>query len=92
MPELPGKDAKSDFYFIDRAEPEQISETLVEMVKARIPVKFKFDAIRDVQVLCSMNRGSLGIRERRHLMIQCPGSRPVENTLRVHIFGDTGST
>jgi exodeoxyribonuclease V alpha subunit len=63
MPELPGKDAQSDFYFIDRAEPEQIADMLVEMVKTRIPAKFKFDPIRDIQVLCPMNRGSLGIRE-----------------------------
>jgi exodeoxyribonuclease V alpha subunit len=33
------------------------------MVKTRIPAKFKFDPIRDIQVLCPMNRGSLGIRE-----------------------------
>jgi exodeoxyribonuclease V alpha subunit len=63
MPEIPGKDAESDFYFIDRAEPEQIADMLIEMVKRRIPVKFGFDAIRDIQVLCPMNRGSLGIRE-----------------------------
>jgi exodeoxyribonuclease V alpha subunit len=63
MPELPAKDAQSDFYFIDRAEPEQIADTLVEMVKMRIPAKFRFDPIRDIQVLCPMNRGSLGIRE-----------------------------
>jgi len=63
MPELSIKDAESDFYFIDRAEPEQIADVLVEMVKTRIPVKFGFDAIRDIQVLCPMNRGSLGIRE-----------------------------
>jgi exodeoxyribonuclease V alpha subunit len=36
VPELPGKDAQSDFYFIDRAEPEQIANTLVVMVKTRI--------------------------------------------------------
>jgi len=36
---------------------------LVELVKQRIPAKFKVDAIRDIQVLCPMNRGSLGIRE-----------------------------
>ncbi|HUD48356.1 MAG TPA: hypothetical protein VMR33_16100 [Candidatus Baltobacteraceae bacterium] len=30
------KDAQSDFYFIDRAEPEQIADTLVDMVKTRI--------------------------------------------------------
>ena len=63
MPELPAKDAQSDFYFIDRAEPEQIANTLVDMVKTRIPAKFRFDPIRDIQVLCPMNRGSLGIRE-----------------------------
>jgi len=33
------------------------------MVKNRIPSRFKLDSIRDVQVLCPMNRGSLGIRE-----------------------------
>ncbi len=36
MPELAGKDAQSDFYFVDRDEPEQIANTLVEMVKSRI--------------------------------------------------------
>jgi exodeoxyribonuclease V alpha subunit len=63
LPQLPGKDAESDFYFIDRDEPEQIADTLVDMVKTRIPAKFRFDPIRDIQVLCPMNRGSLGIRE-----------------------------
>ena len=63
MPEIPAKDAESDFYFIDRAEPEQIAATLLDMVKKRIPAKFGFDPIRDIQVLCPMNRGSLGIRE-----------------------------
>jgi exodeoxyribonuclease V alpha subunit len=63
MPEIPSKDAKSDFYFIDRAEPEQIAATLLDMVKTRIPGKFRFDAIRDIQMLCPMNRGSLGVRE-----------------------------
>ena len=63
MPELPAKKAESDFYFIDRDEPEVIASTLVEMVKTRIPARFRFDPIRDIQVLCPMNRGSLGTRE-----------------------------
>jgi len=63
MPEMTAREAESDFYFIDRAEPEQIAATLLDMVKKRIPAKFGFDAIRDIQVLCPMNRGSLGIRE-----------------------------
>jgi exodeoxyribonuclease V alpha subunit len=63
MPEFSAKGDGSDFFFIDRDEPEQIAATLVEMVKNRIPANFRFDPIRDVQVLCPMNRGSLGIRE-----------------------------
>jgi exodeoxyribonuclease V alpha subunit len=33
------------------------------MVKSRMPAKFRLDPIRDIQVLCPMNRGSLGTRE-----------------------------
>jgi exodeoxyribonuclease V alpha subunit len=63
MPELQAKSDANDFYFIDRAEPEQIAAMLLEMVKTRIPAKLKLDPIRDIRVLCPMNRGSLGIRE-----------------------------
>ena len=63
LPELPAKDADQDFYFVEREEPERIADTLVELVKRRIPAKFNLDPIRDVQVLGPMNRGSLGIRE-----------------------------
>jgi exodeoxyribonuclease V alpha subunit len=63
MPELPEREAESDFYFIERDLPERIADTLVEVVKFRIPKKFRLDPIRDIQVLSPMNRGSLGIRE-----------------------------
>ena len=63
MPELPAKDAEQDFYFVEREEPERIADTLVGLVKDRIPNKFKLDPIRDIQVLGPMNRGSLGIHE-----------------------------
>ncbi len=63
MPEVTARDAESDFFFVERAEPESIAATLVEMVKRRIPARFRFDPARDVQVLCPMNRGSLGVRE-----------------------------
>ena len=63
MPEIPVKGRPSDFYVVDREDPEHIAATLIDMVKTRIPAKFKLDPIRDVQVLCPMNRGSLGIRE-----------------------------
>jgi exodeoxyribonuclease V alpha subunit len=63
MPEVPTKESDSDFYFVEREDPERIGATLLELVKHRIPGKFQLDPIRDVQVLSPMNRGSLGIRE-----------------------------
>ena len=63
MPEQPAQDADQDFYFVEREEPERAADTLVDLVKSRIPNKFKLDPIRDIQVLAPMNRGSLGVRE-----------------------------
>jgi exodeoxyribonuclease V alpha subunit len=63
LPQLAAKDAVSDFYFVEREEPEKIADTLLDMVKNRMPGKFRLDPIRDIQVLSPMNRGSLGIRE-----------------------------
>ncbi|HOC58053.1 MAG TPA: ATP-dependent RecD-like DNA helicase [Verrucomicrobiota bacterium] len=63
LPELPARGAEQDFYFVEREEPERIADTLLELVKRRIPNKFKLDPIRDLQVLSPMNRGSLGTRE-----------------------------
>ncbi len=60
-PTPPGTD--SDFYLVDREEPEAIARTLLDLVQTRIPARFQLDPIRDVQVLCPMNRGSLGVRE-----------------------------
>jgi len=69
MPEVTASEAESDFFFVERAEAKEIAATLLALVKHRIPAKFRFDPIRDIQVLCPMNRGSLGIRE-LNLMLQ----------------------
>jgi exodeoxyribonuclease V alpha subunit len=63
MPELRGADPSSDFHFVERDDPEKIAATLIKLVQARIPDRFGLDPIRGVQVLCPMNRGSLGVRE-----------------------------
>jgi exodeoxyribonuclease V alpha subunit len=52
----------SDFYFIEAAEPEDAVSKIVELVKNRIPHRFGFDPIRDIQVLCPMQRGGVGAR------------------------------
>jgi exodeoxyribonuclease V alpha subunit len=63
IPEISQAEKDSDFFFIERQEPERIVETLVEVVKKRIPERFGLDPIRDVQVLSPMHRGLLGVRE-----------------------------
>ena len=63
MPDMNAADANSDFHFVEREDPEKIAATLVKLVQERIPGRFALDPIRDVQVLCPMNRGSLGVRE-----------------------------
>jgi len=79
MPELADRESESDFYFVEREEPERIAQTVVELVKQRIPRKFKLDPIREIQVLSPMNRGSLGIRElNARLQAELNPARPGE--------------
>ena len=63
MPELRTAESGSDFHFIERDTPEEIAATLVRLVQDRIPKGHRLDPIRDIQVLCPMNRGSIGVRE-----------------------------
>jgi exodeoxyribonuclease V alpha subunit len=52
----------SDFYFIATDTAEAIHERVLELVTERIPSRFGLHPIRDVQVMCPMNRGLLGTR------------------------------
>ena len=61
MPELTAPDG-SDFFFVEAPEPEDAARKLLAVVTARVPARFGFDPVRDIQVLCPMNRGSLGAR------------------------------
>ena len=65
---MPESEKDSDFYFIEREEPESVSATILELVAERIPKKWKLDPRRDIQVLCPMNRGSLGTVQMNRLL------------------------
>jgi exodeoxyribonuclease V alpha subunit len=58
----------TDFYFIARDDPEAARATLVELVAERIPQRFGFDAITQVQVLAPMHRGDLGTSALNHAL------------------------
>lgn len=58
--EMPPKNTPSDFYFIECSEPEDVIKRLLPMVAERIPKRFGFDPMRDIQVLTPMRRFNLG--------------------------------
>ncbi|MFC0202025.1 SF1B family DNA helicase RecD2 [Paracoccus rhizosphaerae] len=62
MPDLAPPDNEADFYFVPAADPDQAVARVVELVSKRIPRRFGLDPIRDIQVLCPMNRGGVGAR------------------------------
>ncbi|WP_300584464.1 ATP-dependent RecD-like DNA helicase [Marivita sp.] len=62
LPDLGKPDGEADFYFVPAADPEQAVPRIVELVAKRIPQRFGFNPIKDIQVLCPMNRGGVGAR------------------------------
>jgi exodeoxyribonuclease V alpha subunit len=54
--------AGSDFYFLPAETPEQAVKLILKVVGERIPARFGFDPIAQVQVLCPMARGGCGSR------------------------------
>ena len=62
FPDLSKPEGDSDFYFVQADDPETAVPRIIELVKTRIPQRFGLDPIRDIQVLCPMNRGGVGAR------------------------------
>ena len=56
MPDLSAQEG-SDFFFVDAPDPEAGVEKILALVRDRIPRRFGLDPVRDIQVLCPMNRG-----------------------------------
>jgi len=62
MPEKPRTrgDELADFYWIEQDDPEKALAVIERMVVERIPARFPFDPVDDVQILTPMNRGCCG--------------------------------
>jgi exodeoxyribonuclease V alpha subunit len=86
MPDLSKPVSQSDFYFVPAEDPDQAVMRILDMVKTRIPKRFGLDPIRDVQVLCPMNRGGVGARS-LNIELQAVLNPAGEN--KVERFGST---
>jgi exodeoxyribonuclease V alpha subunit len=53
---------RGDFYLVEADTPDAILDTLITLVRERIPGRFGLDPFRDIQVLTPMNRSVLGAR------------------------------
>ncbi len=88
VPDFPKPAPKGcDFHFIERDTPETILDTLVHLVRDRIPDAFQLDP-RDIQVLSPMNRTPLGTNN-LNLLLQDALNPPNEVKLEVERFGLT---
>ncbi len=54
------KGEPADLFLVERESPEECLDTLVSLVGERIPSRFGFDPIEDIQVLTPMHKGVLG--------------------------------
>jgi exodeoxyribonuclease V alpha subunit len=85
MPDLAAAEG-GDFYFVDAADPEDGISKLLTIVRERIPKRFGLNPVRDIQVLCPMNRGGLGARS-LNIELQKVLNPPGE--IRIERFGWT---
>ena len=54
------RDPNSDFFVVERRDAVSARDTVLELVRERIPKRFGLDPVRDVQVLTPMHRGDAG--------------------------------
>lgn len=60
IPQIDPKDTQTDFYFIEQPDPERVRDIIVELAVNRIPKRFGFDPVNDIQVLTPMHKGVVG--------------------------------
>jgi exodeoxyribonuclease V alpha subunit len=91
FPDLRKPEGESDFYFVEADDPEAAVPRIVDLVTTRIPRRFGLDPIRDIQVLCPMNRGGVGARSLNielQAALNPAGERKVERFGWVFAAGD----
>jgi exodeoxyribonuclease V alpha subunit len=57
----PVADRLEDFYFIEKEDPEDMLTIILDLASRRIPARFGLDPVDDIQVLCPMYRGVIGV-------------------------------
>lgn len=80
--------SRSDFFFLEASEPEEIRDLIVQLAHTRLPAKYGFDPIADIQVLTPMNRNLLGTASLNH-SLQLALNPPNEVKFEIERFNTT---
>ncbi|HEY7416789.1 MAG TPA: ATP-dependent RecD-like DNA helicase, partial [Ktedonobacteraceae bacterium] len=54
-------EASSDFFFLPEEDPVKVQQLVVDLVQRRLPARYHFDPMTDIQVLSPMYRGPAGV-------------------------------
>ncbi|MFO7984540.1 MAG: AAA family ATPase, partial [Desulfatiglandaceae bacterium] len=60
IPPLQSSGPSDDFYFIEQDDPNAVLRIILDLVSKRIPGRFGFDPIDEIQVLTPMHKGTVG--------------------------------
>ena len=62
IPDLsrPPRGQATDFHFLSEEDQERLQQLIVDLVSRRLPTRYGFDPVEDIQVLTPMHRGAVG--------------------------------
>ena len=87
MPET--NDSGDDFFIFIKEDPGEAADLLVDIVSKRIPNKFGFDPIDDVQVLSPMYNGHAGVTRLNEVLqesLNPPGRHTMQHRINGRLF------
>lgn len=80
----------SDFFFMESLEPEDVLKNILGLVGERLPKKYGFNPLNDIQVLAPMKKGVIGTENLNQVMQQLlnPKDNPIFRGGRKFLIGD----
>lgn len=84
---LTGRD--SDFFILERDDPDLCARLLCDLVSRRLPQSYGFDPLEDIQVLCPTKIGPVGTVALNTLLQEClnpPGADKPQLNLRDRVL------
>jgi exodeoxyribonuclease V alpha subunit len=90
MPFTKAGEELQDFYFVHRDDVAEAEALAIEFITTRIPRRFGFDPVSDIQLLTPMHRGELGVTNlnQRLQTLLVPDAEELKIGSRVYRVGD----